>query len=180
MRKIIILVITIFISLVWILSLVSAHCPLCITGAAAGVGVARFYGVHDSLVGLWLGGFVASTAFWFDKWLKKKKINFPLQSLILVVLSFLVFVVPLYVVGIIIDFNSVRAMPQNYSVFGMGIYGIDSLLFGIILGTLLILGTFSLSDYLKKKNGKRLFAFQSLSFMFIALAIFSLILWVLT
>ncbi len=163
------------------LNLVLAHCPLCTGAAVAGVGVARFYGVDDSIVGLLLGAFVASTGLWVDKWLKKrkKKINFPMQAFILVLLSFLLLVIPLYMKGIITDFEMVQSMPQ-YSMLGMGVYGIDKLFFGIIFGTLLISGVFSFSEYLKEKNGKRLFAYQGLVFMTVVLAIFSLIFWLIT
>lgn len=180
--KIIFGIIAVILMSVISLNLVSAHCPLCTAGAVAGVGVARFYGVDDSIVGLLLGAFVASTGLWVDKWLKKrkKKINFPMQAFILVLLSFLLLVIPLYMKGIITDFEMVKSMPEHHSILGMGVYGIDKLLFGTIFGTLLISGVFSFSDYLKEKNGKRLFAFQGLMFMAAALAIFSLIFWLIT
>ena len=177
--KIIILSILIFTSLVAV-PLVSAHCPLCTAAAGAGVGVARFYGVDDSIVGLLLGGFVASSGLWVHNWLKnKKKINIPVQGLILVALSFLLLAVPLYTAGVITDFEMVMSMPEHHSMLGMGVYGIDKLLFGLIVGTILISGTFTLSDSIKAKRGKRLFAFQGLVFMLTALAIFSLIFWLL-
>ena len=68
-------------------------------------------------------------------------------------------------------------MPESHSMLGMGIYGIDKLLFGMIVGTILISGTFTLSDSIKAKRGKRLFAFQGFVFMIAALAIFLLIFW---
>ena len=164
------------------LNLVSAHCPLCTAGAIAGFGVARAYGVDDSISGLLLGAFVASTGLWISNWLKrrKRKIDFPMQAFILILLSFLSLVIPLYLKGVIIDFEMVKSMPNVHSMLGMGIYGIDKVLFGIIFGTLLISGVFSFSDYLKEKNGKRLFAFQGFVFMMITLAIFSLIFWLIT
>ena len=164
------------------LNLVSAHCPVCTAGAVAGVGVARYYGLDDSIVGLLLGAFVASTGLWISNWLKKRKrkIDFPFQAFILILLSFLFLVIPLYMKGTITDFEMVKSMPGHHSMLGMGIYGIDKVLFGIIFGTLLISGVFSFSDYLKEKNGKRLFAFQGFVFMMIALAIVSLILWLIT
>ena len=41
--------------IIGVVPLVSAHCPLCTAGAAVGIGVARFYGVNDSIVVLFLG-----------------------------------------------------------------------------------------------------------------------------
>lgn len=183
MKKIILLgIIAIILIPILSLNLVSAHCPLCTGAAIAGVGFTRAYGVDDSIVGLLLGGFIASTGLWIHNWLKrrKRKIDFPLQALILVSLSFLLLAVPMYMKGMIIDFAMVKSMPEMHSMLGMGIYGIDKLLLGIITGTLLISGVFSFSDYLKKKKGKRLFMYQGMVFMLISLAIFSGIFWLLT
>ena len=159
---------------------ISAHCPLCTAGAAGGVAVARYFGVHDSLVGLFLGAFIISTALWFNKWLLKKGKNFPLQESILVVASFLLLAVPLYTGGVITDFAMVKSMPEHHSILGMGIYGIDALLFGMIVGSVVIWGVFGFSDYIKRKRGEVLWPYQGLSFMFIALSVLSLIFWLLT
>ena len=114
------------------------------------------------------------------KYIEKKKINFKLQAFILVLLSFLLLAVPFYFADIITNFEMVRSMPEHHSILGMGYYGIDKILFGMILGTILISGVFSFSDYIKEKNGKRLFAYQGMVFMLAALAVFSLILWLIT
>lgn len=184
MKKIFLLSLLALSSLViFIIPLVSAHCPLCTAAAGAGVGVARFYGVDDSIVGLLLGGFVASSGLWIHNWLKrrtrfvKREINIPYQAVILVVLSFILLTVPLYTSGIITDVAMVKSMPQHHAIFGLGIYGIDKLLFGLIFGTLLISGVFSLSDYVKEKRGRRLFPFQGMILMILSLAIFSGIFW---
>jgi len=172
-----ILSILIFTSLVKLFPLVSAHCPLCTAGAAAGIGIAKAYGVDDSISGLLIGALIASSGLWVHNMLKKRKINFPLQAFFLVVIMFLLFAVPFYYKGVIINFEMVRSMPESHSMLGMGIYGIDKLLFGMIVGTILISGTFTLSDSIKAKRGKRLFAFQGFVFMIAALAIFLLIFW---
>jgi hypothetical protein len=179
-KKIIFGIIGMILMMVLTSNLVSAHCPLCTAGAVAGVGITRAYGVDDSITGLLLGGFVASTGLWISGWLKKKKINFPAQSSILVILSFLLLAIPMYIKGMIIDFKMVMSMPQTHSMLGMGIYGIDNLLFGMITGTLLISGVFSLSDHLKGKKGKRLFMYQGLVFMLVSLVLFSGLFWILT
>ncbi len=161
-------------------SLTSAHCPLCTAAAGAGVGIARFYGVDDSIVGLLLGGFVASSGLWIHKWLKKKGKNYLMQPIVLVLASFLMLAIPLYTANVITDFEMVKSMPDHHSMLGFGIYGIDKLLLGIITGTLLILGVFTLSDRIIEKRGKRLLPFQGMVFMLISLAILSLIFWGLT
>src|SRR3989338_8325896 len=92
------------------LNSVMAHCPLCTTGAAVGVGFARAYGVDDSIVGVLLGGLIASSALWFNNWLKKKGKKFPLQESIFVIVSFLLVAIPFYTAGLITDFPMVKSM----------------------------------------------------------------------
>ena len=163
---------------------VMAHCPLCTTGAAVGVGFARAYGVDDSIVGLLLGALIVSSALWFNKWLKKK-VNFPLQEFLIVIVSFLLIVVPFYYKGMITDFEMVKSMPEHHGMTGLGIFGlaqfgVDKILFGILLGTFVIWGVFSLSDYIKEKKGKVLFPYQGLVFMIAGLVVLSLVLWIIT
>ncbi len=163
---------------------VMAHCPLCTTGAAVGVGVARAYGVNDSIVGLFLGALIASSALWFNKWLKKK-INFPFQEALIVVVSFLLLVIPFYYAGLIIDFEMVKSMPEHHGITGLGVlglaqFGVDKLLFGTILGTLALWGVFAFSSYIKRREGRVLFPYQGLVFMTIALMLLTLFLWTAT
>ena len=163
------------------LNSVLAHCPLCTTGAAVGIGFTRTYGVDDSIVGLFIGALIASSALWFNKWFKKK-IDFPLQTLLLMIISFLLITVPFYYKGIIIDFAMVKSIPEVHGMTGFGVLGlanlgVDKLLFGMILGTLAIWSVFALSDRIKKINGKVLFPYQGMVFMIIALAVLSWALW---
>ncbi len=178
MKKRILILMPLF--LLFVVPLVSAHCPLCTGAAVAGVGAARFLGVDDSIVGIFLGAFIISSALWFNKWLKKKKINFSGQEFLIVLITFLLFVIPFYSVGLITNFEMVKSMPEHHAMLGMGVYGIDKLFFGIIVGTLAVWGSFSFSDYIKKKRGKVLWPFQGISFMAIALGILTLIFWLLT
>lgn len=169
---------------IFIIPEVMAHCPLCTAGAAVGVGFARAYGVDDSIVGLLLGALIASSALWFNKWMKKK-INFPFQETLLVIVSFLLIVVPFYYAGLIINFEMVKSMPEVHGMTGLGIlglanFGVDKLLFGIILGTLSIWGVFSFSEHITRKRGQRLFDYQGLIFMLASLLILGLILYLIT
>ncbi len=162
------------------LNSVSAHCLLCTGAAIAGVGAARFIGVDDSIVGLFLGAFIISTALWFNKWLVKKKVKIRLQEIILVLISFALLVVPLYTAGLITNFEMVKSMPEHHSMLGMGIYGIDKLFFGIITGSLAIWMSFTLNDYIKEKRGRILWPYQGISFMLITLVILSFTFWLIT
>lgn len=163
-------------SLFGLIPTVSAHCPLCTIAAGAGIGAARFYGVDDSMVGLFLGAFIVSTALWFNRWLKTK-IDLPLQKFLVVFASFLLLIGPLYLAGIINNFETVKAIP-TLSMWGLGIFGIDKLLLGTIVGTLFVFISFSLSDHIKKKNGKVLFPYQGIILMILTLLILSEIFWI--
>ena len=185
LKKTFALLITVGIFSIITLNSVMAHCPLCTTGAAVGVGFARAYGVDDSIVGVLLGGLIASSALWFNNWLKKKGKKFLLSETIFIIASFLLIAVPFYTAGLITDIPMVKSMPTHHGMTGLGVlglaqFGVDKLLFGMILGTLGIWGTFALSDRIKKINGKVLFPFQGMVFMIIALAILSAACWMAT
>ncbi len=154
-----------------------AHCPLCTTGAAASLGVARYIGVDDSIAGLFLGALIVSTALWFNRWLKKRA-NYRFQETILVTISFLTFAVPFYYGGLITDFEMVKVMPEHHAMLGLGFLGIDKLLTGMLFGSLAIWAAFALSDHIKNKRGSVLWPYQGLSFMFIVLTILTLIFWI--
>lgn len=160
-------------------TLVSAHCPLCTAAAGAGIGIIRFYGVDDGITGLFLGALIVSSALWFNKWLKNK-IKIPFQESLVVFASFLLLIIPIYNIGTITDFDTVRSAPDQYSVLGLGVYGIDKLLFGIITGTLAVWFSFNLSNYIKEKTGRVLWQYQGLSFMLIILTVLSITFWRLT
>ena len=152
-----------------------ANCPVCAIAAGAGVAAARFYGIDDSIVGVFLGALIISSALWLNKWLKKK--NFNIREMVIVIISFLLFVVPFYFSGIIMNIERVKAMPEVYSMFGLGIFGMDKLLIGTIIGSLFVWGSFGLSGYIKKTRGEALYPYQSISFMIMTLVILSVVLW---
>ena len=179
MKKIFLFLISTIVLLISFIPSVMAHCPLCTGAAVAGVELARVTGLDDSIVGLLLGAVILSSALWFNKWLKKK-INFPMQEIIIIIISFLMIAVPLYYSGIIVNADMVKSMPDHHSILGLGVFGIDKLLVGMIMGTLALLFTFKLSDSIKESRGKVLWPYQGLSFMIGALSILSLALWILT
>src|SRR3989344_7835140 len=73
---------------------VSAHCPLCTAGVAAAAGGALWLGVQKAVVGLFVGAFAVSTGWWVSKLVKKQYV--PRQKAVIIVLSFLLTVLPLY------------------------------------------------------------------------------------
>ncbi len=178
-NKLLLISILLIINLLILLPGAMAHCPLCTGAAIGGVEIARYFGVDDSISGLFLGAAIISSALWFNKWLKKK-VNFRFQEGVIIGASFLLFAIPFYYAGLITDFEMVRSMPTHHSFSWLGPLGIDKLLFGMILGTLIVWLTFTVSDYITQRKGKVLWPFQSLSLMIGVSGILALILWFFT
>lgn len=126
---------------------VNAHCPLCTAATGAGIVLAEKYGVDGAIIGLWVGAFIISTALWFDRILKKKY-NFPFQSILISALSLILTVMPFYFAGMFT--NPVTVL------------GIDRLLFGILLGSILTFFGTELSIWIKNTRGKVLFLYQTI------------------
>ena len=82
-----------FIPLILAIPVVHAHCPLCTMGAAAATGVALWFGVKGSVVGIFLGAFAVSIGFVIGKMIKKKYI--PHQTFWIIIFSFLTTVLPI-------------------------------------------------------------------------------------
>src|SRR3989338_3545989 len=59
-------------SLIAILPGVMAHCPLCTAATIVGVGVTRSLGWDDSIVGVFVGAMIVSSALWVNKIFKKR------------------------------------------------------------------------------------------------------------
>ena len=110
-------------------TLVKAHCPLCTAAVGSGLVVARSMGIDDSVVGIWVGAFIISTALWLNKFLVKRFREIPFQKVIITVVFFLITVVPLYF--------------SNLITFQYTLLGIDRLLFGTVLGCIITLASFT-------------------------------------
>lgn len=151
-------------------SLSYAVCPICTVAVAGGLGVSRYFGIDDSIIGIWSGGLMVSLTLWMVDWLKRKdfKIFKNVSENIRIVTSFLFWVLltypPLFMSGII-------GHPFNT------ILGIDKLVFGSILGFFaFLLGVWS-DKKVREIKGKQLFAFQKVVFPVVSLTILSLVLY---
>ncbi len=134
-----------------------AHCPLCTAAVGSGVAITRFYGIDDSVVGVWIGAFIVSTALWAATKIKKEYV--PFQNYVLVTVAFLLTVFPFYYGGLIGDLR--------YTIFG-----IDKLLLGMITGTLVTIVAFHIGDMIKK----RVIPFQKIAITLGSLVIVSAVL----
>ncbi len=145
-----------------------AVCPICTLAVGAGVGFSRWLGIDDVITGIWIGALIVSIAIWTINWMNKKNYRFKGRKILITVGYYLIIIIPLYWKGIMGHyFNK--------------ILGIDKLLFGIILGSLVFLGSVWWYEKMKKENNdKPYFPFQKVVMPVGFLAIFSAIFYFLT
>lgn len=120
-----------------------AFCPMCIIATGTFLGIFRWLGVDDTIIGLWLGGFILSISMVLNNFLIKrgKKIKFQLFLILLV----------FYGLAILFLYQFGGLNPYNK------IFGIDKIIFGIILGSLLLLLVPYLDKFLRKLNQGKIF-----------------------
>ena len=153
-----------------LLAAADAVCPICTVAVAGGLGLSRYFGIDDSVIGIWSGGLMVSLTLWMVDWLRRKdfKIFKEVNEKIRIILSFTLWVgityPPLFWSGII-------GHPLNT------IWGIDKLVFGSILGFFaFLLGVWG-DKKVREIKGKQLFNFQKVVFPVLSLLITSLVLY---
>jgi hypothetical protein len=128
---------------------VFAHCPLCVAGAGAGLTLSRFLGIDDSITGIWLGAFIGALAFWTQRILGQRN-NFFLARGVGILIYILFFVLT------VLSFYRFNLVVRHGDIFGF-----DKLTFGMVLGGVVFYFVDLLNTYLRRKNGKALFPYQS-------------------
>lgn len=114
-------------------------CPVCTIAVAAGVGVLREFGVSDLLTGIWFGALIISSIMWFIDWLNRKNVHFLFRKILVIISFYLIFIWPLYHWKIMGNVNN-------------QIFGMDKLLFGVIIGTIVFILAVLADKYLRKIN----------------------------
>jgi len=152
----------------------SAICPVCTIAVGAGLGISRWLGIDDTVSGVWVGGIILSSSFWFLDWLEKKNFKslslyykFQYKKWLVTLLMYALVIVPLITSGII-------GHPFNT------ILGIDKLIFGTAIGSISFLAGMWLDKKAREAKGKQLFSFQKVAFPVGALIIASLVLFAVT
>ena len=142
---------------------VSAHCPLCVAGAAVGITLTRWVGIDDSITGVWIAALLGSMSFWFYSWLVGKKYSFvdKYKPILKPLIYILVFVSTLWS---FYKFQLVIRMSQ--------IFGLDKLTFGMLTGGIL----FYLIDLIKIKH---YFNYQKIVISLGSMTILSLLIYIL-
>ncbi len=155
-------------SIITIIPSVMAMCPLCTAGTIIGVGVTRTLGWDDSIVGVFVGAMIVSTALWMNNVLKKRDIggNAFLRIGSITVATFVLTILGFYYAGIFGPSNTYR------------IFGMEKIIFGSISGAVVSFAAFFISNEIKRRNeGETLFNYQSMALTFGALILNALIFW---
>jgi ABC-type multidrug transport system permease subunit len=114
-------------------------CPVCTVAVAAGVGVLRGWGISDILTGIWFGALIVSSIMWFIDWMNRKNIHFLFRKIMVIASFYFIFIWPLYYWHFIGD-------------IGNQIFGMDKLLFGVIIGTFVFIFGVLGDKYLRSIN----------------------------
>ncbi len=139
-----------------------AVCPVCTVAVGAGLGLSRWLGIDDTISGLWIGGLTVSLILWTINFFNKKKFAFKGYKIIITFTYYTFIIIPLKI-------NEIIGHPLNT------FWGIDKLIFGIIVGSVsFYLGSIAYDKY-KEKRGKALFPFQKVVMPILPLIIFSII-----
>ncbi len=150
---------------------VQAVCPVCVVAVGAGLGLSQYLGIDDSISGVWIGGLTAAIAAWNINWFNKKGWDFGSKSLrdIITVLAYYALIAwPLFSQDLI-------GNPENK------LFGLDKLVFGIIIGSFAFTGMSLWYVNLKKNNGGHAhFPFQKVAMPFGTLIILSGLFYLLT
>jgi hypothetical protein len=150
-----------------------AVCPVCTIAVGAGVGIAEEFGVDDVIIGLWIGGLTISLIFWTLDWFKRKGIKSAWSEPLTIVAYFLMVIVPLFFLK-----------TKGYPIIGKELnkfWGIDKMLLGIMVGSVLFFSGARYYEYLKKKNGGHAyFPFQKVVMPLAPLVVASIIFYFIT
>lgn len=141
-----------------------AVCPVCTVAVGAGLGLAEWLGIDDSISGLWIGALIVSMSLWTINWLNKKEIRFPGRKILIFLAYYSMVILPLWLKGKI-------GHPLNR------LCGIDKLLFGIILGSVLFAVAVIFHNYVRKRNNNiSYFKGQKIAFALAPLILASIVL----
>jgi len=146
----------------------NAFCPVCTVAVGAGLEGARVMGVSDVITGLWAGGLMLSLAAWTSSYMSAHGIHNRLLHLLNYIIYYgllaLIYVLP----------------AENPTLhFGAAtMWGIDQFLLGVIVGSVVFFLAGKWYEKIKAKNGGHAwFPFQKVVWPLGALAITTLIFW---
>lgn len=134
------------ITLLSLASPVKAVCPICTVAVAGGLGVSRWLGIDDSIMGIWIGGLILSSGFWMADWASKKTWKIPYPKLLSILIMILFVIPPLYMAKMI-------GLPENT------LWGVDKILLGTIIGSVLFFAGMQLDKWLRTTNEDKVYIY---------------------
>lgn len=123
-----------------------AVCPICTIAVGAGLGFSRYLGIDDVITGLWIGALILSSALWTASWLKSKTWKIPQKTAISIIFFYLLVVPPLFWMDMI-------------GHEGNQLWGVDKILLGTAIGSLVFTAGFFLDKYLRSINEGKVFVY---------------------
>lgn len=152
-----------FVGILGISTSAAAVCPICVFVAGAGIGLAEWLGIDTSIAGIWVGGLTVALIIWTITWLDKKNIHFHGRKILVVIIFYLLIIPPLYFTGF--SGSLLNKM-----------WGIDKIVLGIILGSVVFFVGHLTSVLLKKHHqDKAYFPFQKVVLPILPLVFLSVI-----
>lgn len=147
---------------------VFAVCPFCTFAVGAGIGLAQYFGIDDTITGMWIGGFIVSLISWTISWLDKKNIYFYGRKILVTVIYYCIIIVPFYIY---------RIMGHELN----KLWGMDKILLGVIIGSIVFfIGATSYQILKERNNNHAYFPFQKVVMPILPLIILSIIFYYLT
>ena len=113
---------------------------------AGGLGISRWIGIDDSVMGIWIGGLILSSGFWMADWASKKSWRIPYPKILSILLMVLFVVPPLYMAKMI-------GLPGNT------LWSIDKILLGTIVGSGLFYAGMRLDLWLRTTNENKVYIY---------------------
>lgn len=157
-------------SMLLMVPMAMAVCPVCTVAVGAGLEGARLLGVDDVITGIWAGGLMLSLTAWTANYMKKRGV----KNTIWYVLNFIAYYVLLALVYFIPASNPIVRFNQSC------IWGIDQFLMGVVVGTGVFYAMARWYSVIKARNGGHAqFPFQKVVMPFGGLLVATLIFWAL-
>ncbi len=144
-----------------------AVCPVCVIGVTAGLGLARWLKIDDTITGLWIGGLTVSLTLWTIEWFDKKNIRFWGRDILTVIV---------YYVSVLWPLHSIEIIGNQYHT----IWGMDKLILSITIGSISFFAFEKWYRRMRAKRGKSLFRYQKVVWALIPLVVLSVVFFFLT
>lgn len=123
-----------------------AVCPICTVAVAGGLGISRWLGIDDSIMGVWIGGLILSSGFWLADWVSKKSWQIASPKITMSSLMFLLVIGPLY-------WSKIIGLPDNT------LWGIDKIFLGTIFGLAAFFAGVKVDQFLRNTNEGKVYIY---------------------